>query len=80
MASLKIKVYKTGNEEPETVVTIPLAILRIARGLLPQKAKLALENEGIDLNEIASLAEKQEVMGTLLEVEKGTEHIVIAIE
>jgi len=71
--NLKIRVYKTGKEKPETVVTIPLTAVRIATRPLPKKAKLALKQEGIDSNEIADLAEKQAVTGTLLKVEKETE-------
>ena len=80
MANLKIKVYKSGQAKPETVITIPLTVVRIAARLVPKKARLALEKEGIDLNEIASLAEKQDVTGNLVEVEKETERILIAIE
>jgi len=84
MASeLKIRVYKTGKEKPDTVVTIPLAVVRIASKLLPKKAKLALqeeeEEEGIDLNEIADLAKTQPVKGTLLKVEREAESMVIEI-
>jgi len=79
MAKLKIRVYKTGQTKPETVVTIPLRVLRMATGLLPKKARLALKEEEIDLNEIADLAEKQAVKGTVLKVEKGAENIVIEI-
>ncbi len=76
---LKIRVYKTGEEKPETVVTIPFRIVRIAAKLLPKKAKLALQEEGIDLNEIADLAKTQSVKGTLLKVEKEAENMVIEI-
>jgi len=80
MANLKIKVYKTGKAKPETVVTIPSTVVRIATSLLPKKAKLALKNEGIDLNELSSLAEKQGVTGYLVEVERKTQRIVISLE
>jgi hypothetical protein len=79
MANLKIRVYKTGQAKPETVVTIPLKVLRMATGLLPKKATSALKEEGIDLNEIADLAEEQTLKGTVLKVEKGAENIVIEI-
>ncbi len=80
MADLKISIYKTDQTKPETVITIPLTVVRMATRLVPEKARTALENEGIDLNEIASLAEKQDVTGKLVEVERETERIVIAIE
>lgn len=80
MADLKIQVYKTGKKKPETVVTISLKILRFATRLLPQKAMSALKTEGIDLDEIISLAEKEGITGKLVEVEKEGERIVISVE
>ena len=47
--NLKIRIYKTGQAKPETVVTIPLTVVRIATRLLPKKAKLALKEEGIEV-------------------------------
>ena len=80
MASeLKIRVYKSGKEKPDTVVTIPLSVVRIASKLLPKKAKSALEEEGIDLDEIADLAKTQPVKGTLIKVEREAERMVIEI-
>jgi len=80
MASLRITVFKIGKDKAETVVTIPLGVVRVASKLMPNKVKLALEKEGIDLGEIASLAEKQAITGNLVEIETETEHVVIAIE
>ncbi len=80
MADLKIQVYKTGKKKPETVVTISLKILRIATRLLPQKAMSALKTEGIDLDEIISLAEKEGITGKLVEVKKEGERLVISVE
>ena len=80
MADLKIKVYKTGQEKPETVVTIPGTVVRIAKKLIPEKARLAMEQEGINLEEIASLMESEGASGKLIEVEHETERIVISIE
>ena len=80
MADLKIQVYKTGKKKPETVVTISLKILRFATRLLPQKAMLALKTEGIDLDEIISLAEKEGITGKLVEVKIEGERIVISVE
>lgn len=80
MAKLRIKIYKAGQVKPEAVISIPLGVVRMAIKLVPKKARAALEDEGIDLSEIASLAEKQDVTGELVEVERKTERIVVAIE
>ncbi len=80
MAKLRIKIYKAGQVKPEAVISIPLAVVRMAIKLVPKKARAALEDEGIDLSEIASLAEKQDVTGELVEVKRGTERIVVAVE
>jgi len=80
MANLKVKVYRAGQAEPETVVDVPLAFARMALGFMDEKARASLEDKGIDVDELASLILKQGVTGKLMEVEKGAERIVITIE
>ncbi len=80
MANLKVEVYKAGQVEPETVVDVPLTFARMALGFMDEKARSALEDRGINVNELASLILKQGVTGKLMEVERGTERIVITIE
>lgn len=82
MADLKIRVFKNGKSDPETTVTIPGGVLKIASKIIPKKAMSALQEEGIDLEEILRLSESPEAHGTLVEVEehKKNERIVIALE
>ncbi len=80
MANLKVEVYKAGQVEPETVVDVSLTLARMALGFMDEKARSALEDKGINVNELASLILKQGVTGKLMEVERGTERIVITIE
>jgi len=80
MANLKVKVFK--GERATTTVTIPRGVLKVASKLLPKRAAAALEDKGIDLKELAALADDASVQGTLAEIEdheKG-ERIVIALE
>ncbi len=80
MADFRIYIFKSGATEPETKITIPLGVLRVASKLIPKKAAAVLEKEGIDLNEILALSESKEICGTLLEIENPKERIVISIE
>ncbi|MGD8379739.1 MAG: hypothetical protein PVI37_02710 [Gammaproteobacteria bacterium] len=82
MADLKIRVFKGGESNPETTVTIPGGILKIASKIIPRQATSALQDKGIDLEEIIRLSENPEAHGTLVEVEehKKNERIVIALE
>jgi hypothetical protein len=82
MASLKIKVFKGGEANPETTCTIPTGVLKIAYKLIPRQAALALREKGIDLEEIVKLSSNPDARGTLLEVEehRKNERIVIALE
>jgi F0F1-type ATP synthase epsilon subunit len=82
MADFKIKVFKQGESEPETTVTIPGGILKIASNLIPKQATEALQEKGIDLEEILKLSENPDAHGTLVEVEdhKKNERVVIALE
>jgi hypothetical protein len=82
MRSLKIKVFKGNESNPETTCTIPTAILQVAFKLVPRQAMAALREKGIELEEIIKLASNPDVHGTLLEVEdhKKNEKVIIALE
>lgn len=82
MADLKIRVFKRGESDPETTVTIPGGVLRIASRLVPKRMAAVLREKGIDLNEIVTLSENPDAKGTLIEVEehKKNEKVVIALE
>ena len=82
MPDLKIRVFKEGDPSPETTVTIPGGVLKIASRLIPKRAADALQEKGINLDEIIRLSENPEALGTLVEVEehRKNERIVIALE
>ena len=82
MADLKIRVFKGGSTEPDTTVTIPGGILKVASALIPKQAAEALSEKGIDLDEIISLSENPDAHGTLVEVEEHSkgEKIIISLE
>ena len=80
MQRLRVYVYQTGNTEPETIITIPITVLRVAMKLLPQKVQDALADEGIDLSCLSEITGEQGTKGTLIEVEKVNQKLVIAVE
>ena len=82
MADLKIRVFKGDGERPETTVTIPGRVLRIASSLVPRKVAVSLEEKGINLDEIVRLSENPEVHGHLVEIEEHqkNERVVISLE
>ncbi len=82
MADVKIRVFKQGDSQPETTVTIPGSVLNVASKLIPKKAVAALQEEGIDLDELIKLSQNPDVRGTLVEVEehKKNEKIIISLE
>ena len=80
MENLKIHVYETGKTKPETVITIPLNALHIAQDLIPNKTKLSLEKEGIELSKLSELSTKKGPKGTLIEIETAREKLVLAID
>jgi len=55
MADLKIRVFKNAEAEPETTVTIPGGILKVARKLIPKQAVAALQDKGLDVDELINL-------------------------
>lgn len=82
MADLKIRVFKSGNSDPETTVTIPSGVLKIASNLIPKKTTEDLQDKGIDVDEIIKLSNNPDAHGTLVEVEehKKNERVVIGLE
>ena len=79
MVEFKIMIFKAGDKTPETVITLPSKVMRVASKLLPKRANRILEEEGIDITEIANLASSGNVKGKLIELEKKGERIVIFI-
>jgi len=82
MRSLKIKVFKGSEANPETTCTIPTAVLQVAFKLIPKQAMAALREKGVELEEIIKLSSNPDAHGTLLEVEdhKKNEKVIITLE
>ena len=82
MADLKVQVFKGNEAQPETTVTIPGGVLKVASKLIPKQAAAALQDKGIDLDELIKLSTNPEINGTLVEVEehKKNEKVVISLE
>jgi len=82
MTDLKIRVFKRGEKNPDTTITIPGNILKIAGKLIPHRLSEILQDKGIDIGEIIRLSENPDAKGTLVEIEehKKNEKVVIALE
>jgi hypothetical protein len=82
MTKLCIKKFEQGNEKPLTTVSIPLAVIKMVKSLIPKKAKEELQKEGIDIQEIIKLSESPDFTGTVLEVDnhEKNEKIIISLE
>jgi hypothetical protein len=81
MSDLKIRVFKGDEQLPETTVTIP-GVLKVASHLIPKKAAAALQDKGIDLDEIVRLSENPAARGNLVEIEEHQKNanVVISLE
>ena len=82
MPNLKIRVFKGGEPTPETTITIPGGVLKVASKLIPKKATAALQEKGIDLEELIRLSQDSAIQGTLVEIEehKKNEKVVVSLE
>ena len=82
MTDLKIRVFKSGKSEPDTTVTVPGNVLKIASKLIPKRLLEILHEKGIDIEELVKLADNPEARGTLIEIEehKKNEKTVVALE
>jgi hypothetical protein len=52
MKSVKISKYKIGEDAPESAVTIPLKIFKVAAKIIPKKVMVALQEDDIDIEQI----------------------------
>ena len=80
MQSLKIGFYKSGQESPEKLITLPLNTLNVGLRFLPKKIKISLEKEGIELTECRDLIKEKGLKGTLIEIGSNEGKLVISIE
>lgn len=82
MADVKIRVFKRGETRPDTTVTIPGSVLDVASRLIPKRAVAALQDVGIDLDELIKLSRNPDVRGTLVEIErhKKNEKFIISLD
>ena len=80
MENLIIKIYESGKSKPDQTITIPLSKINIGKQLFPAKAKTILGREGIDISELAELANKKISKGTLIEIETGKDKITISVD
>ena len=82
MSELKVRVFKGGESEPATTVTIPAGVLKIAHKFIPDRAITALKEQGIDIDELVRLSESPGTLGKLAEIEdhKKNERVIISLE
>ena len=81
-SSLFIRVFENNEKKPAQTFTISIGVLKLARSFIPNRAKAAIEREGIDLDQIMELADQKEAPGVLLEAEdhKKKRKVVVSIE
>lgn len=82
MLKLKIRIFKNNDTAPDTTITFPLAVIKMASKLTPHKALNVLGELGIDLDQIIEISKTEEPLGTLAEIEehKKNRKIIISIE
>ena len=82
MLKLKIRIFKNNDTAPDTTMTVPLAVIKVASKLVPRKAVKVLNDLGIDLDEIIEISKTEEPLGILAEIEKKKKNrkTIISIE
>ncbi len=80
MEKLILHMYESGKSKPEKTAIIRFSQLQIAQRLMPVKLKESLEREGIDINILRQLSDKNFSKGLLIEVESNQEKLVISVE
>ncbi len=81
MKFFKIRVYEGNLEKPKVNIAIPMGLVKLAWKFLPADAKLALNEQQIDLNDILAAIDDQ-TQGKILEVDdaEDKQRVEIVIE
>lgn len=79
--SLKVKVWDKTKGKSKVNVTLPLSLVKWGMKFVPEKAKIKLEEQNIDLSAVSEAIEK-DFTGKIVEVddEDKNEHIEVYIE
>lgn len=82
MLKLKIRIFKNNDTAPDTTITVPLAVIKVASKLAPRKAVKVLDDLGINLDQIIEISKTEEPLGNLAEIDehKKNRKIIISIE
>ena len=82
MLKLKIRIFKNNDDKPDTTMTVPLGIIKVASRLVPRKAVKILDDLGIDFDQIIEISKTEEPLGILAEIEEHRKHrkIIISVE
>jgi len=78
---LKIRVQKQGSDRPKVNITLPIGLVKLGMGFVPDSAKAKLEDKEIDLAAVAE-ALARGVTGKLVDVEdeENGEHVEVWVE
>jgi hypothetical protein len=78
---LKIRVYEEGKARPKVNVMLPLGLIRMLQRIVPESARIQLQEKNIDLDEIISMIDET-TGGKILEVhdDEDGEHVEIVVE
>ena len=82
MLKLKIRIFKNNDDKPDTTMTVPLGIIKVASKLVPRKAVKILDDLGIDFDQIIDISKTEEPLGTIAEIEEHKKHrkTIISVE
>lgn len=78
---LKIRVYEEGKTRPKVNVMLPLGLVKLLQRVVPESARIQLEEKNIDLDEIIGMIDET-TGGKILEVhdDEDGEHVEIVVE
>ena len=81
-SKLYIRVFEKEEQQPAQTIAIPLGILKWAQGVIPDRAKTAMREAGIDIDQVMTLADNAQVPGVLVEFDdhKKRRRVIISVE
>ncbi len=77
--TLRIRVFENDLNKPKVNVNIPLPLVKFLGKIMPDTAKIKLNQHGVSFEQILEMVEKEQV-GKLVEVQEENERVEIYIE
>ena len=75
-----IKILVEENGEEKVNISIPMLLAKTALKIMPKKAKVQMEEQNVNLDEILSAINDESTKGKIVDINDNGDHVSISLE